>query len=1373
MKNGILDLISKSPHGKITFEQFQKAALYAPRLAEKEGGYYTAGTAQFGGMGSPTTDGITFRTIAENPQVGLAFARQFYSFWIEMGKPEIFQIVEQGGGDGSMAVHVLNAIKNGEFYNHVRYTILDISGELLERQKAKLKAAGHQNVDYVRGSVFNMPFPDESIEGVFFSNELPDAFPVHRVIVRNGKLKEIFVRYENGELKESEDDISTSAAQDYFKLAGSLPPEGKEFAVNLHLFDWMREVARTLRRGFVVTSDYGFEKTEDRYRSSLRESVWNFSGKPLLEPGIDTTHNVDFETLKKIGQRAGLKTEHVGALPIYLLFFAPVMSTVNEKEFVLIQSKGIPEPAASAVPASDRRPPQSAADSSPSAGARLAVNDALGKFGINIYKTWITRKEIIDFRLVPGDVPWVMDRIRNRETNPIVTVLDEMPQAISVFDLDDSKVFKEADDHHAKTLLGLIRTANGTHPAVFKRFPSSFRSPQILEELLSVQVYDRLGVSPRFYGVLRNDQGQIIGYATQVVIGDRIDNPLADLKYTDDYSEISLRIMQGDVPIPPHYMETRTGRLVAMADKATYKGAFDDFIRKMELESAKVRPAERKIEPPAPQAQVPEEEEMDVDKVDLGETAEEEAKVSDIPEKEGIETVDLGGPAEEKAQVSDVHEEERIELTPPPMGQEFEAAPEREAESVAGEQTTKISFEFSPLFYRRSKEAREASEDRKFSLTVKVTKIYDPQSSDQAPSTVRVEGVVDTLVARDSTAPNPPSGEPLDLKEIYMPLNLTAQDAVEIIEASIKAHALTALRPGIHRIVITTKFKSDSGARLAAENISSMGKEIEGYLSEARDWLAQEPWKFFDVEEADEKQAEDIGKHLETLNKIIEKRYQRLSANSDAATAVMLRIRHQEILRAAQDQVILLKALTDLQNRRLPLHETIHSNANTTHRIYKMEWRGESYTVLVLTRWGEGNMGQEARFQMKIRMPGQRQRPNLRIDYSKEPMGASLDAPESMHRFTTSKTRHRKLPRLNHFGTFSRFIQKLDRRMWMDTSQFSPENPFGFEKEGRLPTGIVQTLYNEKPVDEKQAVTFIAKVYQTKKETGFIAVGNSAFEVQINRKGELLVYGFGKLLRVLDRAAYQSIVLEERNLQSYQVTLSMSDFKQILDQAYALIDALEINESLNSKKAVAVIDLNGLLPGMPAFDEIRVPLLIREIKRAKKQSWGRNAKFLLKGDAETVERVMAQVRAFYGKEPDFIAAKEEDLKDYGNANRIIITSPDLHFMNEGAGQRHFFIQSPREGDLPNFRGAFKLSLALARLDKLEATDPALVEIIRTFELVLGHKIINPNELINIWQGRAHHPLHSRRYALPPLAKLSLQALLQGARLAIKMAEQAA
>ena len=331
--------------GRVTFAEYFDKALYLSGQ-----GYYVSDAVRVDNeaedKGETYLDGKTFPTDSDRPDVAKALARQMGRLWQEFGRPQAFDIVEMGAGQGKLAAHILNAIRkeNPQFYLSVRYQIVEISPSLIAKQQDTLSQAGHTHVRWMNHSALKLPFADQSISGVFVSNELVDAFPVHRVVVRAGKLQEIYIKYDRaqGRFVEELGELSTTALQDYFKTVGSLPPEGKEFAVNLNMLSWQKELARVLKKGFVITSDYGYGKTADRFNSAHQESVWNFSGKDILqEVGIDITSNVDFETLAKFGQQAGFKTEYLGDFERYLSMFSLAINLISN--YVVVQSKGIHE----------------------------------------------------------------------------------------------------------------------------------------------------------------------------------------------------------------------------------------------------------------------------------------------------------------------------------------------------------------------------------------------------------------------------------------------------------------------------------------------------------------------------------------------------------------------------------------------------------------------------------------------------------------------------------------------------------------------------------------------------------------------------------------------------------------------------------------------------------------------------------------------------------------------------------------------------------------------------------------------------------------------------------------------------------------------
>ena len=313
----------------------------------------------------------------------------------------------------------------------------------------------------------------------------------------------------------------------------------------------------------------------------------------------------------------------------------------------------------------------------------------------------------------------------------------------------------------------------------------------------------------------------------------------------------------------------------------------------------------------------------------------------------------------------------------------------------------------------------------------------------------------------------------------------------------------------------------------------------------------------------------------------------------------------------------------------------------------------------------------------------------------------------------------------------------------------------------------VQASDDERFIDSNKAVTFIVRVHSETNQTGKLTLGSLLLDYRENADGSLTIQGLDEKERIVNPGEWTKTNLEGGQ-SAFQITFSMSDFKQALDAANQTVEDAPISKALNSIKAVGVIDLEGLNPNVKGFDEVIIPLLIEELKLTHKRPWGQNAKFLLKGNEELIQRISSQIP----EGQDFIVTKEEDLsKEYVGASRILITTPG----KSEKGLRHFFIQSIQEGDIPNFRGALRGSLSIARIDKLEATNKDFSEIMDFVGRLIGHEITSPSEYIQVTENPALIAIEKIRdlYSLPAITRLPLNQIIQGARLAIRMIQQAA
>jgi SAM-dependent MidA family methyltransferase len=153
--------------------------------------------------------------------------------------------------------------------------------------------------------------------GVVFSNELLDAFPVHRVRMHSdGQLREICVRINDaGDFLWSEQEPTTAHLEEYFLRQDVTLAEGQVAEVNLAAEEWIKRAASILKRGYLVTVDYGAE-ARDLYQSNARRDgtlrgfrAHKYVADLLSEPGqYDLTTTINWTSIKQAGEATNLET---------------------------------------------------------------------------------------------------------------------------------------------------------------------------------------------------------------------------------------------------------------------------------------------------------------------------------------------------------------------------------------------------------------------------------------------------------------------------------------------------------------------------------------------------------------------------------------------------------------------------------------------------------------------------------------------------------------------------------------------------------------------------------------------------------------------------------------------------------------------------------------------------------------------------------------------------------------------------------------------------------------------------------------------------------------------------------------------------------
>jgi SAM-dependent MidA family methyltransferase len=122
--------------------------------------------------------------------------------------------------------------------------------------------------------------------------------------------------------------LSSRAIPEHFDWQGITLREGQMAEVNLAACNWIEEAARRLKRGFVVTIDYGFEAQqlydERHMRGTLLAYDRHRTGEDFYRaPGEqDLTAHVNFTALDLRGGRGGLIRSGLTSQANFLLALA-------------------------------------------------------------------------------------------------------------------------------------------------------------------------------------------------------------------------------------------------------------------------------------------------------------------------------------------------------------------------------------------------------------------------------------------------------------------------------------------------------------------------------------------------------------------------------------------------------------------------------------------------------------------------------------------------------------------------------------------------------------------------------------------------------------------------------------------------------------------------------------------------------------------------------------------------------------------------------------------------------------------------------------------------------------------------------------------
>jgi SAM-dependent MidA family methyltransferase len=298
--------------GPIPFSRYMQICLYDPLL-----GYYSRNAEQFGKAGD-------FYTSSDVHAVfGRLLARQFEEIWRGVGRPPEIEILELGPGRGLFARDVLDwcGKKFPDFFAALTYTLEEHSPALRTKLQETLREHIRTGKAQVPEGRTIGPHPTLAPEAplIVFANEFFDALPVE-ILSPAGKLH---IALENERLREIW--LPPLAEElEFLDLYGVHPEAGERIEVPMAAQTWVREIAALIRRGLLITIDYGYTRNEQldgRCRGTLMAyRQHSATSDPYQAPGEqDLTAHVNFTALAAACERSGMRCERMITQSQFLL----------------------------------------------------------------------------------------------------------------------------------------------------------------------------------------------------------------------------------------------------------------------------------------------------------------------------------------------------------------------------------------------------------------------------------------------------------------------------------------------------------------------------------------------------------------------------------------------------------------------------------------------------------------------------------------------------------------------------------------------------------------------------------------------------------------------------------------------------------------------------------------------------------------------------------------------------------------------------------------------------------------------------------------------------------------------------------------------
>jgi NADH dehydrogenase [ubiquinone] 1 alpha subcomplex assembly factor 7 len=267
VRNAIADAILD--HGPISFAEFMELALYGPD------GYYER--PPIGSEG----DFVTSPHV--HPVFGELLAAAIRELHTALGRPTPLRLQEVGGGDGTLAHELMDALDDLSF----DYVVVERS------------AGARQALSAIEGLRVRTDL--EAGAHVVLAHELLDNLPFRRVRATGDGPREVRIALGADDLPI---EVLTEAGEELRTVAGGLAP-GEEAVVPDGALAFVSELGAALEHGYALVIDYGSVGSAGGRPHGYRDHLE--VGDLLHDPGeADITAGVDFALVAEHARRNGL-----------------------------------------------------------------------------------------------------------------------------------------------------------------------------------------------------------------------------------------------------------------------------------------------------------------------------------------------------------------------------------------------------------------------------------------------------------------------------------------------------------------------------------------------------------------------------------------------------------------------------------------------------------------------------------------------------------------------------------------------------------------------------------------------------------------------------------------------------------------------------------------------------------------------------------------------------------------------------------------------------------------------------------------------------------------------------------------------------------